>query len=860
MKRKIILITGIILIVLFQLNKSYSSSYGICVISSGKIIDMSGLGESRTVLRKSQNSNYWTGHFDQTNIRIRVLVGGKFQAYEQDHFFKYSVKNLEWKIRLYIRKNSNYSWRLVREWIGKRNSYESTTISENIFVQYSYKTPVDYYDFKIEASLSGQLTVYVRNGEGAAYSLIWVFWDEKIDNSFIGILTTSIPIPVKVSYRGKGSSGSFIGEKETPFWIKENKVEKINNIQKLNITLFFKKNIIQNNTLYSLSKINIFYKNKNRWKLISDTDKAYINIQLLSGRVFSSYRISDLHGHKISDGKVLGKIRIKIESVYQKRNSSILYIDTYPIKTEVLVNSSVLDPPINIYTIDKRLVAYVNVSPIKETYSVIDPKWSKKYYKRADTYDIFLVAGRNKNISISASIPLTGNYTIQFKFKILTWGSTLYLLKNSTIIGKWESFKKTINMKLDLKNERIIFLLKTKYRHGSIIIRDVRVRKINYYFFKEWKIFSNNHEIMFFKTPNITVNVPLGRKYYAIAYFSQNPAKIKKSKVEYFLKGETIKLTFLQKGVYNIFYEPIYPSHNPPNLTVLALLNGKPIYFDFRKITIYVKDSFLPLDNTTKILNNLPVIIDGKHNNLRLVCISAWNPFRQYRLENVFKNSTTYAVYNLTIENVNTSKKITTLIVVTTLKVDFKVIYHESTIEIIWNASIAYYPPHIQLKEKIDKKLLFTIETKDEILLTAINNGSISRINMPYQKLHTILSTVNESLIVNIRWRSLISIYAIPKKISVTRYTLWLKSIQFNPLSFEASIVDIPSLRDMDINVKEICIYVNDTLLEKMSITGKKQRYIVKTSIATKPEDSITILPIPLETKNQILLPEATKT
>ncbi len=857
MKRKNIFYLIIFIILLLYLKNVYSSSYGICVISTGKITDSSGLGKSITVSKSLEKSNIWTGHFDETNILIRVLVGGEFQPYDTDSLFKYNIENLRWSIKLYIRKNSRYSWQLVKYWIGSKKTYESNTISEKIFIEYRYKIPTNFYDFKISASLSGKLSVFVKNGEGAAYSMIWIYYKEKEDNSFIGIFTNSTPLSVTVSYKGKGSSGIYISERSTPFWVKEKKGVGINNIKRLNITYFFKKSIPSNDSLYIFSKLYIYYLYKNRWTPFAETNITNINIYIASGKVFSVYSIKT-NNNIISKGRIIGKIKIKINAVYRQVKSSILYVDTYPIKTDITVNKSKMSPPIKIYT-TKGFIVSVNASLSKEIYTVIDPLWNNKYYKRGNTYSIFLVIKRGKNIATSSSKLLTGKYVLSFNFRILSWGSKLYLLKNNTVIYRWESYHKPIVLNLELKNEKITFMLKTKYRYGSVIIREIKLKRIDYYIFQRWKITEKNNRVLYSEKIGIILHIPLGEKYEAIAYYTKENKEKEKTPVKYFLKGEIIDLQFKEKGIYTISSQPLYNGHKIPRLNVLAILtNGTPIYFDFRKLTLIVKEPYI-FKNKNIEKNRLPIILDDKYNGSRFVSLVAWNPFKKYRLNNVFQDNRTYAVYNLTITKNNSSEKHKMLIIITSLKVKLKTIYFEKHLKIIWTAEIAFYPPDIDLDTEINKNILFTLENTKRILLKTENNGSIGSLNLSYKKALEILGK-EKYLIANIRWRTLIPINTITQKISIIKYTLWLKWIKFAPLSFKASVVKLPSCEKASINLQNFYIYNNSILLRDFSVTKREEFYLVTTSIYLKPTVDVLIYAISQQTKNSILIPEVTET
>ena len=225
----------------------------------------------------------------------------------------------------------------------------------------------------------------------------------------------------------------------------------------------------------------------------------------------------------------------------------------------------------------------------------------------------------------------------------------------------------------------------------------------------------------------------------------------------------------------------------------------------------------------------------------------------------MFSNNKTYAIYNLTVENLNTSEKYSKTIVITSLKIDFQTVYYEKYIKLIWRASIAFYPPNIDLENKIDKNLLFTLEKDNKIILETKNNGDIGILTLPYGKALNILGK-EKYLTANIRWRSLFSIETIKQNISIVKFTLWLKWIKFSPLSFKAYTVNLPSLKESKIEIKKFYIYVNNSLLRDIYVKRIKQYYLVDTNISISPTSSIIILPVPETTYKKILLPEVTKT
>jgi len=867
-KEKIVvsLLLSILILSNMKIVKADGSLYGICVLSSGKVVDYDGTGATGSNCEEVHNSNTWIGHYSNTTIVIRVVGGGDFTYYDYDSTFRYILRNLKWNIRLYIRRNADFPWMLVKNWSGIVLRYESSTITEKIFANYAYRIPYGFYDFKVDAYLSGNLTVTVRNGEGAAYSIIWVYCPlEEKHESLLGVYVDSYPFSINVTYSGEGSSGKYHGTRFTPFWIQENKIEDPGKgISKLKLNFTFSSMKIAGTKIYVLTRVDLFYRRRGRWQYLGSFHSSFLRVSLFWGRAVSCYKVEDLSGEEVIKGKTHGNILLKLRAVYNKTPSSILYVDTQPIKVNVTANSIEKQPPFSLVNTSGKIVVNLTVPRKYTLFKNIDPRWSHKLRERNNfVYDIFLVKNVDRNVETSQTKELKGEYEISFQYTVLTRNTKLQLLRNSTVIGSWCGKGRIDGIRLRLHNEKLILRISTRGFTGAVIVRNIIMKKLNHYFFARWKIFDDETLIDTFVASDIRITVPIEKAYKAIAYFvaDEKTANISLTS-EFYFQGEFIKLTSIEAGIYRIFSSPLYPNLHPPKLCVLALSeNLTPVYFELDNLTLKVKRRYTFEATYLKRLDTeiFPIILEGKYKGYHFVGVTAWDPYLKYDLTNIFKNHTTYAVYNLTILNLNSSKRNTCYIVITSPRIRLSVVYHEKGVTFIWNASLAYFPPNITLTtNKIQKQFTFTLEADNRVIYTATNRNGVGLLNLTYNQLRDLLSYTDRKITANARWSSMLNFNSIGSDIKIVPYTLWLKYVRFKPFMLKVFTVRYKNFEILSVVLEKIIVYVDECPLEVV-ITERPPEYVIESSQRINPRESITILPIPKKTVNMILIPIVAK-
>jgi|GEM_PF-2646152 len=184
-----------------------------------------------------------------------------------------------------------------------------------------------------------------------------------------------------------------------------------------------------------------------------------------------------------------------------------------------------------------------------------------------------------------------------------------------------------------------------------------------------------------------------------VAYVAKSGVRKSVRSVEWTPPYGWFTLNFTEKGVYTISLASIYSNSThliravlldptTQNITYAAL----PLKVEVSNSTVLPPEGIIYLNSTERF----PLVIEGSNSGRLLLGLCALEPFNEDDLSNLSSlliENTTYAIFNLTLFNLNTSRVYTDTLVISPIRLNVATRYNSTGVTIEFHVEYSYGTP-----------------------------------------------------------------------------------------------------------------------------------------------------------------------